>query len=444
MRDPLAYVRAVHFAATIMVAGGVFFMVAVAEPAFRLGASGTQVAAQVAATVRRRVARMVWIALALAVLSSAAWLVLIAAAMSGEPAAGVFTGGVLWTVLSQTDFGNDWLVRFVIACLLAGRFVAFFTAQRGQSLALKTVTALLAAALVGSLAWSGHGVGGLGSEAVFHLLADVLHLVAAAAWVGALVPLALLLQAAGADPDALAVARAATARFSALGMASVATLLVTGVVNSWYLVGGVAALTGTVYGRLLIAKVVVFLGMVAIAAVNRLYLTPALMRADAAGAARALRHLRRNAAIEAFAGAAVIVIVAKLGTLPPAIHAAHQHPAYTSAVPADAAFQHIHSEQGMADVTIEPGRVGAAHATIRLWTEDFEALEARQVTFTLTPPGAGGKPVTRLAVQDTEGAWQVEGLVLAQPGAWTVEVDAVLEADRRLVLDAPIAIEPKN
>jgi hypothetical protein len=35
---------------------------------------------------------------------------------------------------------------------------------------------------------------------------------------------------------------------------------------------------------------------------------------------------------------------------------------------------------GMADVTIMPGRVGRAHAIIRLWNEEFEPLAAQKVT----------------------------------------------------------------
>jgi uncharacterized membrane protein len=267
-----------------------------------------------------------------------------------------------------------------------------------------------------------------------------LHLIAAAAWVGALVPLALFL-AVAKDDASLAAARTATLRFSALGVASVATLFVTGSINSWYLVGGVAEFVGTDYGRLLLVKIALFLGMVAIAAVNRFHLTPAIANTpDTAVARQALWQLRRNAAIEATAGAVIVGIVAVLGTLPPASHA-HHHPAY-GGLPPDSAFVHIHSEQGMADVMIEPGHVGKARATVRLWTEDFGELDAQTLTFTLTEPTPGSKPVPYIAAQDADGAWQIDGIDLAQPGNWTVEVDAMLGPSRRLELDAPIVIDP--
>jgi len=398
----------------------------------------------VAIKVRTRLAVLACISLALALISGAAWLVLTAAAMSDLPAAQVFSDGVLWTVLSQTVFGRDWLIRFVLACALAATLPLLLSSQNHKSRWIEIAATVLAAAFAGTLAWSGHAAGGLGGEAFIHPAADVLHLIAAAAWVGALLPLIVLFVAAGADDASLAIARTATARFSIVGIASVGTLLATGIINTFYLAGSVPALLHTDYGRLLLIKIALFLAMVAIAAVNRLRLTPALLQQASIAASRdALRQLRRNAAIEVLAGAIVIAIVAALGTMPPAIHAAHQHPTY-EAVPADAAFVHIHLTEGMADVTIRPGRTGRARATIRLWDEDFAALDARQVSLTLTAPAAAGNPTPRPAVQRRDGAWQVDGIELSEPGNWMVTVDVMLDQTKRLTLTAPIVIEAEQ
>jgi putative copper resistance protein D len=436
LADPLFYARAIHFAATMLVAGAVFFVVLVAAPAWRgAGGDGT-----VAIKVRTRVALIAWISLALAAISGAAWLVLTAAAMSDRPPEQVF--GVLWTVLSQTVFGRDWLFRLLLACALAATLPPLLSRRGHKSPRLEAAAAVLAAAFAGTLAWSGHAAGGLGSEAIFHPAADALHFIAAAAWVGALPPLVVLFAAAGADDASLAMARTATARFSILGIVSVGTLLATGIVNTFYLVGSVPALYGTAYGRLLVIKLALFLTMVAIAAVNRFLLTPRLLQhANIAASRDALRRLRRHAAIEALAGAIVIAIVAVLGTMAPAIHAAHAHPTY-EAIPADAAFVHIHLTEAMADVTIRPGRAGRARATIRLWNEDFAPLDARQVSLTLTAPSAAGNPTPRPASQRRDGAWQVDGIALAEPGNWTVSVGVVLGPTKRLTLTAPIVIEP--
>ena len=145
--------------------------------------------------------------------------------------------------------------------------------------------------------------------------------------------------------------------------------------------------------------------------------------------------------IEAMAGAAIIGIVAVLGILPPASHV-HQH-GTSGAIPADASFQHIHTENGMADVTVEPGHVGIAGVTIHLWDADENELDARQLTLTLAPPAAGSKSITRPALQDSDGLWHVDGIELSQPGNWMVTIDAVLGPGKRLTLAAPIVIDAK-
>jgi copper resistance protein D len=318
--DPLIYVRAIHFGATIALAGVIFFVVLVAEPAFAAAASDTPLPA----TLRRRFAVIAWIALVLTLLTGAAWLILVAQSMSDQSISELFTDGVLWTVLLHTGFGRDWLERLVLIGVLAAVLTPFLSTRGAGSRWIKLAAAVLAAALVGTLAFAGHAAGGPGAEGVVHPLADILHLIAAAAWIGMLLPLAVLLAAAGQDAASAAIARAATVRFSTAGIFSVAVLLITGSINTWYLAGSLPALTQTRYGHLLLIKIALFLGMVAVAAVNRLQLTPRLA-AQATAAARldALRQLRRNVVVEVATGAVIIAIVAVLGTTPPGLH---QHP----------------------------------------------------------------------------------------------------------------------
>ncbi|MGB6567379.1 MAG: hypothetical protein WBF02_08725, partial [Xanthobacteraceae bacterium] len=106
-------------------------------------------------------------------------------------------------------------------------------------------------------------------------------------------------------------------------------------------------------------------------------------------------------------------------------------------------FQHIHTEDGMANVTVEPGHVGTANVTIQLWDADGNELGARQMTLTLVPPAAGAASITRPALQDSDGLWHVERIKLLQPGDWTVTVNATLGPDKHVVLSAPIVIDAK-
>lgn len=312
MDDPFIVVRAVHFAATLTLAGVVIFNIFVAQPALRL-AEG----AELRAPVGRRLTLIGWSALTLTLLSGAGWFVLVAQSITDQPLADVLAdGSSLRIVLLETDFGRDWLARLVLIVVLALLLAADLGGGRNGRPLFKLTIVLATAGVAGTLAWAGHGAGGTGIAGSIHLAADFLHLVAAAAWLGGLLPLALLL-AAAQGASAIEVARTASLRFSACGVVAVGVLVLTGIVNTWYLAGSIHALSATDYGHILLVKIALFLVMLALAAINRLRLTPALIEGKPAG--DALRHLRRNIVIEIAAGALVIAVVALLGVTPPAI-----------------------------------------------------------------------------------------------------------------------------
>ena len=178
MDEPLIWVRIVHFAAAISVTGALLFLTFIAEPAFRK----LDWAAKIAAVVRSRLAWIEWSGLALVVLSGAAWLVLKAAEMGDVPWQGVFSENLVPIVLSGTDFGQDWIARSIIAVMLAAALLAARPARAYYRPCL-IVACVLASGLIGTLAWAGHAAAtgdGLGSV---HIVSDILHLVAAGAWV---------------------------------------------------------------------------------------------------------------------------------------------------------------------------------------------------------------------------------------------------------------------
>jgi putative copper resistance protein D len=173
-----------------------------------------------------------------------------------------------------------------------------------------------------SFAWSGHGAAGDGPGGAVHLIADLIHLWAAGVWIGALAVLAALLADARRqeDPVRLSALHGGLEGFSGIGTAVVAALVATGLVNSWFLIGPshVTAMLGSPYGLLLIAKLLVFTGMLGLAAANRFLLTPRLASAlTSGGTGQAIAALQRSVAIESLAAVAVIALVSALGTIAP-------------------------------------------------------------------------------------------------------------------------------
>jgi copper resistance protein D len=326
MRGLMIAARALHFAAGIGLVGIFAFDCLVLGPA--LGGAGATFRGAVA--LRRRFGRSAWLCLLLLLLSGALWLVAAAAEMSGKSLGAALMQGIVPIVLSRTRFGQDWLLRLACAGLLAVCLLAWGSRRRRAHTASAWAAFGLGMLMLVSLAWAGHGAATSGRAGLLHLAADILHLLGAGLWLGMLPPLALVLAAArrcggetGVDLSGMAIRR-----FSTVAVGAVGLVLAGGVIDTWFLAGSLTALTGTSYGRLLLAKIALFVAMLAIAAVNRLRLTPRLA-AGAGGADRRLAagRLQRNARIEAALGPAVLVIVGALGMIPSGTHAAPAWPA---------------------------------------------------------------------------------------------------------------------
>jgi putative copper resistance protein D len=420
--DPLVLVRGLHFAATVLAAGTVSFIVLVMGPA-RRAVGG----APASAALSRRLTILVWAALAVAILTGLAWLALVAAGILDVPLAEVGLQGGFWPVVTGTRFGLIAGLRLGLALGL-GLIVAapaHFPGRRALLLAA-------AAALAGLLAFVGHAGATPGAAGWLHLASDLVHLIAAAAWLGGLPAFAMMLSGSrrGTDPAAGAFASAATARFSTLGIVCVGALLGSGLINSWELLSGPDDLLATAYGRVLSLKLCLFVVMVGIAAVNRVSLTPRLP--DAA----AMRALQRNSLVETGVGFSILMLVGLLGTMIPGGHV------HTNAAPAssEAAFVHIHTEAVMADVTIDPGHAGKSTATIRLSRDDASVYFARRVQMTLAPREFAAPPVERAAAPLPDGIWQIENLDVPSAGVWTLRLDVDTGTGAPVVLDAPIVI----
>ncbi|MDB5409514.1 MAG: hypothetical protein JWL84_4426 [Rhodospirillales bacterium] len=328
---PLALTRAVHIAASAVALGLPAVLALIVAPlcaARRTATSATAGSPAAAREIIRRVlppalATLVG-ALALELISGAIWIVGQAASMSGRAPLDALRSGAVATLLAHTGFGHAMLARLGFALLLAALLPLLRRAPPERVPALLSAVGIAGAGGFVALAWTGHAAATEGGAGIVHLIADASHLLAAGVWLGGIVALALLFAVvrAAPRPAALRLAGAASRRFSPIGVLCVATLTLSGIVNSWLLVGDLPHLLGTEYGRLLILKVALFAAMVAVAALNRMSLTPRLVASGSndARARTALAGLFRNVVIEAILGLAVVWIVGSLGQLPPGLH----------------------------------------------------------------------------------------------------------------------------
>src|SRR5262249_60365540 len=93
--DPLIYIRALHFAATLTLAGAVIFGAAVVGPVMRQMEGAGE-------ALRARLLRIAWWSFVAALISGVAWLVVLAADISERAPSEAFIGGIVWAGLPPT------------------------------------------------------------------------------------------------------------------------------------------------------------------------------------------------------------------------------------------------------------------------------------------------------------------------------------------------------
>ena len=291
MENALAAVRFVHFLSAMGVFGMALFAWAFApealaralSPAMRQAATGLSV---------------------LALVSAVAWLALEAGEMGGEWGLAL-DPRTLSDVLTLTAFGDVWQARLVLALALAG--AALFTpASRWPLLAV------LSGALVASLGLVGHAAMQTGGVGFLHRVNHALHLLAAAAWLGGLIPFVMCLRAfenAASRSDATI----AMARFSAAGHFNVLLILATGAANIALTTGAAPWPPSSPYRTLLLSKLALVAIMVATALYNRYALVPRIEPG-----APSLRVLKWTSIGETALAAVVVALVSLFGLLDPA------------------------------------------------------------------------------------------------------------------------------
>ena len=223
---------------------------------------------------------------------------------------------VPWTddarlLLTGTEWGTTWM--WASGASLVG-FVAYRFVRAGFKEAWWVAT-LAIAGLSAYPALSGHASGTEGLRPLT-LTTDVLHVLAAGAWVGGL---AFLIYSewtwrSTAETEPSSLLPVLVPIFSSVAIASVATLIATGSVAAWIHLESFGALVGTSYGRLLSLKLAFVLSALGLGAVNWRRLTPRL-DGDAGQDA-----LRRNAARELLLAQVVLVVTAILVRTSPLGH----------------------------------------------------------------------------------------------------------------------------
>ena len=153
-----------------------------------------------------------------------------------------------------------------------------------------------------SFAFQGHTL----SEPRWLLVALItLHLLGLIFWIGGLFPLAWLAKRREV------VTGAAARQFGKISIWNVLLLALAGAELLWLLTEGSWNVIRTAYGQLFALKLLGFLGLLGLAALNKLFLTPALLR----GEVRAFMLLRLSVILEMSVAVIIFLLTATLTTV---------------------------------------------------------------------------------------------------------------------------------
>jgi copper resistance protein D len=233
---------------------------------------------------------------ALLALAALAYAVLLAREASG--ATGWPDTAAVTMICGATGFGRALAVSAAAALALA--LLAL------EDRALRWPRLALAAIALSALAFVGHGADDTGLHGGLRLAVLALHLLAVAAWLGALPALWLAL-ARERRPRAL------LDRFGWVAGVSLALVLLTGCATLVFVALDARGGLGRGYVRTLIVKLAFVAGLLVLAALNRFRLTPLMARAPD----RARPLLRASIIAEQALGLGALASVALLGQLDP-------------------------------------------------------------------------------------------------------------------------------
>ncbi|WP_345137560.1 copper resistance CopC/CopD family protein [Streptomyces mexicanus] len=319
----------------------------------------------------------------------------------------------------------------------------------------------LSLALALALTWAVSDHAAAGVQVPWAMASAVLHLLAMAVWLGGLTALLTTLQGAAragrapvggtaaessdgasaeetrGSPVRDAQLTATVTRFSRLAVLSVTVLVLTGTYQSWRGLGSPAALPGTTYGRLLLAKLLAVALLGVLAARSRRWtarlaeaMVPASPAAQPLEPEAVARALRRSVLAEAAVGIAVLVITTVLGATPPGrtateAAAARDGAALTAGVPGSSVTvipfdTGSPGGRGRVQITLEPGRVGqnAVEAVVFGPDGGLSAVPELRLSLSLSAKGIG--PIDA-RLTDRGGYWGTDTLTLPLTGTWTAK-----------------------
>ncbi|HLY83025.1 MAG TPA: CopD family protein, partial [Acidimicrobiales bacterium] len=286
---------------------------------------------------------------------------------------------------------------------------------------------------------------------------DLVHLAAASVWIGGLAILAVAALGRGdGQPDTSL--RPVVTRYSQTALVAVGAIAVTGGFAAWRQVGSLNAVTSTTFGRLLLAKTIIFAVLVVVASLSRrivhgnlampfvgararmrrvssderairLSPGPGAVAATTAGRGRGAgpagpvrrrrrplppwpARLRRTVLGELVLAAGIVAVTAGLVNAQPARSAL--------SLPFSA---EVHAGRSvLVDVVVDPAKAGPVALHLYTLSPDGAQLDVPEVTASFALPAAGISGLKVPLQQAGPGHFLASGFAIPLRGTWTLQL----------------------
>ncbi|MCL4530772.1 MAG: copper resistance protein CopC [Chloroflexi bacterium] len=311
-------------------------------------------------------------------------------------------------VLLDTRIGVIWLIRLGLAFLLVWLVKSRGSGWKRWAIFIAGLASFLSISLTAHAATE--------ANPAIPVISDWIHMIGMSFWLGGLPFLFSGLRALKTLSDVIRTKLTSIAmeRFSAMALASVAAIGVTGLYAAYLRVGSFRELYASIYGDALLVKQV-FVGLLLVlAAVNLLFISPRLKKArlDGVGNAVLVTRFGKMVLAEIVLGSLLLLSVSLLTYLPPAKIIP---PSFDLSGSANAGDLHV-------SINVSPGLVGQNAFTVNLTSNGQPVDAVKEALLRFTPSQTNVAPSEVQLLAAGNGNYTTKGSFLSLPGNWQIQV----------------------
>ena len=324
----------------------------------------------------------------------------------------------------ETTFGTTWLTRMILTIILIG---IWFWIERKNKISIKTQIPMLITALIliATTTMMGHGAS---TEMAPPIILDYVHNLLSSIWIGGVIFFGFIVLPAITKLDYDVrdkITASLIPRFSAMIIIALGILIITGPTLLWFLDSNVDSLTGSTYGKLILAKIAIASTMIAFGGYYQIkFVAQAKNNLKSSGV---YKKLQRPLRLEAGLGVALLAVVALLvnSSLPAG------EIQIADALQSNYGFEGtLFSENAKFDVNVVPVGIGPNKISVMVSSVDDKPLtDISGLKVKVSNPQKNIAPIEAQVTETTIGGDQPATKFTADTtfgfaGVWQIELEA--------------------